>query len=122
MSDVWLVTSAGDLIAAKRIQKIGIGTGTQTRNLLAQLAAANGYELILEFNWGAKGLFPDRLKAAQEAAARAARVELIVALDDARRLARTLNVPHTVSYAHKENRWQITNLAKQGIHKAIGDV
>ena len=122
MSNVWLVTSAGDFIAAERIQKISVGTGAQARNLLAQLVAAPGYELILEFNWGTKGLFPDRLKATQEAAARASRVELLVALDDARRLATTLNLPHTVSFAHKQDRWQITNLAKQGIKKPIGDV
>jgi hypothetical protein len=122
MSDAWLVTSAGDLVAAERVQKISVGTGTQSHRVLAQLVAATGYELLVEFNWTAKGLFPDRIKSANMAAARQARLELIVALDDARRLAKTLNVTHTVSYASKEKRWRITNLAKQGINKAIGDV
>ncbi|CAN7384976.1 hypothetical protein LJR078_002377 [Arthrobacter sp. LjRoot78] len=122
MSGVWLVSYVGNLLDARRIQKIRVGSGDQNRNLLAQLACASGYELIFFFDAYEKGIHPDKLRLLQAAEARSARLELVVALDDARRLATTLDEPHTVSYAKHEKRWLINNLVKQGIRKPIGDV
>ncbi|NKX56398.1 hypothetical protein [Arthrobacter mobilis] len=125
MGDVWLETLAGNLIASEQIQKIHVGTRNDTRRLFVNLTANPMREEVADFanrlRYSEK-LAPDALKRAQEAEAKAARADLVVALNDARRIADTEKAPHVVSYDHGAGRWRITSLGKKsGITRAMED-
>ncbi|NKX50140.1 hypothetical protein HER39_06070 [Arthrobacter deserti] len=125
MGAVWLETLAGNLIASEQIQKIHVGTRNDTRRLFVNLVGNPMREEVADFATRfqhAEKLGPDALKRAQESEAKAARAELVVALDDARRIADTLNAPHAVSYDHGAGRWRITNLVKNaGVTRAADE-
>ncbi|WP_427016519.1 hypothetical protein ACQCSX_17565 [Pseudarthrobacter sp. P1] len=102
------MTSTQDLVAARHIELICLGTGSMARSL--NVVAGGALLLVTTFSDVVPGVSPESKRSYQESAARVARTSLPVALNDAWHAAGTSNVPQLVDYDHASGKWRIAKL------------